>query len=140
TSLAKKTVCVWGNNDVEVSEEMLRSLFKKYDVIELNNSVHQIVRDEDVLFIAGVDRSERVKDIVHKGDHPFSILVCHYPEVIDNLPRNHPFSLILSGHTHGGQIRFFHWGLREKGKLHKVNDVVHLISNGYGTTLIPLRL
>ena len=49
-------------------------------------------------------------------------------------------SLLLSGHTHGGQIHLFGFSPYEKGRLKKENDLTVLISNGYGTTGVPLRL
>ncbi|WP_370314234.1 hypothetical protein [Guptibacillus hwajinpoensis] len=48
--------------------------------------------------------------------------------------------MILSGHTHGGQIRLFGWGIREKGGIKNINGTTVVISNGYGTTTLPLRL
>ncbi|MFP3472451.1 hypothetical protein R0J90_20570, partial [Micrococcus sp. SIMBA_144] len=48
--------------------------------------------------------------------------------------------LMISGHTHGGQIRLFGWGLYKKGRLENLPETTLLVSNGYGTTAIPLRL
>jgi len=38
-----------------------------------------------------------------------NILLCHYPSVIENLGEK-KFDLILTGHTHGGQVRFPFYG------------------------------
>lgn len=140
TSLAKTTFFVWGNNDLEVDLNELRSLFQKYGIIELDNKVKEIERNGEKIAIAGVDEHSLLRSVSAACDRTFSILVCHDPDLAKTLTEPHPFSLILSGHTHGGQIRFFRWGLKEKGTLHKRATYAHLISNGYGTSLIPLRL
>lgn len=48
-------------------------------------------------------------------------------------------SLVLSGHTHGGQIRLFHSEQYLKGGVYAHPNMTLFVSNGYGTTLIPLR-
>ena len=47
---------------------------------------------------------------------------------------------MLAGHTHGGQIRIGKLGLLEKGSFHTNSNQAKLISNGYGTSTVPLRL
>ena len=49
-------------------------------------------------------------------------------------------SLMLAGHTHGGQIRIGKLGLLEKGSFQIDGGRAKLISNGYGTSTLPLRL
>ena len=41
----------------------------------------------------------------------FKLLLCHHPEFYDKLLADKNFDLILTGHTHGGQIRLFGKGL-----------------------------
>ena len=52
----------------------------------------------------------------------------------------HEIRLVLSGHTHGGQIHILGYSPYEKGKIKKLENTTLLISNGYGTTSLPLRL
>ena len=47
---------------------------------------------------------------------------------------------MLAGHTHGGQIRIGKYGLQEKGSFRMKQGRAKLISNGYGTSTLPLRL
>lgn len=57
------------------------------------------------------------------------------------IQKHHHIGLVLSGHTHGGQIRLLGLGLKEKGSMREIKDDMYmLISNGYGTTGLPLRL
>jgi predicted MPP superfamily phosphohydrolase len=142
--LSKIAPClfIWGNNDEEVGVHNLRRMFKKHGIIELSNGMEFIQKGDDKLIIASVDDVEHDIPLEHYfiPREPFSILVCHFPEVTEILKPNHPFSLILSGHTHGGQIRLFGWGIAKKGQWIKTDSYKQLISNGYGTTGLPLRL
>jgi len=79
----------------------------------------------------------------------FVLLVSHNPDFSEDLPPD-AVDLVLSGHTHGGQVTIFgSWGLRvpsEYGQKYRTgiveNDVTTVIvSNGVGTsTPVPLRL
>src|SRR5699024_7502556 len=70
----------------------------------------------------------------------FRMLISHNPGIIEKINKDHQIPVILSGHTHGGQIRLFGWGPREKGGVKIHSTITHFISNGYGTTFIPFRL
>lgn len=70
----------------------------------------------------------------------YKILVAHRPEKIDTY-KNYSFDLVLSGHTHGGQVRLPpfinglyapHQGLFPKygGGLYAHNGLTHIISRG----------
>lgn len=136
---------VWGNNDKEINEQILLSIFQKWDVQVLKNSSTISNDRHNNWALIGVDDMntghidlegalQEVKDI------PFKILISHDPRVIKYVQREHKISLILSGHTHGGQIRIVGFGPYEKGKTHIDNGITQIISNGYGTTAVPLRL
>ena len=47
---------------------------------------------------------------------------------------------MLAGHLHGGQIRIGPIGIYEKGSYRLKENRAELISNGFGTTGVPLRL
>ncbi|WP_426470530.1 hypothetical protein, partial [Salmonella enterica] len=51
----------------------------------------------------------------------FRILVSHDPRIIEKIKPQHEIALVLSGHTHGGQIRLGPFGLYEKGCLRNIN-------------------
>lgn len=82
-------------------------------------------------------------------DTDFVLLVSHNPDFSENLPPD-AIDLVLSGHTHGGQVTVFDsWGPRvpsEYGQKYRTgiaqNDVTTvIISNGVGTsTPLPIRL
>ena len=73
-----------------------------------------------------------------------SILLSHQPKVIEFLPSPSPFSLILSGHTHGGQIFPFNFLIKleqpfVKG-LYQTKDSYIYINQGTAFWGIPMRL
>lgn len=143
--LSKIAPClfVWGNNDHEVNVDQLKLLLKKYKVTELVNTNKMIHSEHGELNLVGINDIKSARTTIGKLNsmgNTFSILICHYPEVTSELPSDHPFSLVLSGHTHGGQIRLFGLGIARKGGLYPYNNFDLLISNGYGTTGLPLRL
>lgn len=140
-------IFVYGNNDEEIERERLSDLLHKNNVLILeNSSVKWHFNDGGFIWISGLgDISYEKDDLVQalKGipEHEKKILVSHDPSVINQLNAQLPtIDLILSGHTHGGQIRIFGFGPYQLGGVSSFNSTVHLISNGYGTTFLPFRL
>ncbi|MCA1030549.1 metallophosphoesterase [Bacillus timonensis] len=140
------TYFVWGNNDYEVDHHQLDSLLLSYGIKILDNTAVTFESDNgDKLILIGVDdmKDKRdnldlaIQDVQSSG---FRILVSHNPNIIKKIHPKHDIRFILSGHTHGGQIRIFNLGPYELGGVKQVNNMTLLTSNGYGTTGIPLRL
>jgi predicted MPP superfamily phosphohydrolase len=75
----------------------------------LLNECEAIARDDQRIFLAGVDDAHFYRmDNIEKAalpipDGAFSILLSHTPEIYRQAAHAH-FRLMLSGHTHGGQI------------------------------------
>lgn len=139
------TYFVWGNNDYEEDHLKLEAILKKEGVYILENESILISKGEEKVFLAGVDdvghHFDDLEKAIRHAEGGFLILISHNPSIKLQIRNNHKINLILSGHTHGGQIRFLGFGLEKKGRLSEVKkDMFMLISNGYGTTTIPLRL
>jgi predicted MPP superfamily phosphohydrolase len=73
------------------------------------------------------------------------ILLAHEPDILPRVPER--VSLVLSGHTHGGQVRLFGWspvvpsrfGNRfAYGHVREQCDLI--VSGGLGCSIIPVRL
>ncbi|MGG1218370.1 metallophosphoesterase [Priestia endophytica] len=135
---------VWGNNDYEAGEDELSELLEENGVTVLRNeSKSYLLKEHSIDFIGVEDVSKRKADLekaVQGAKAPFRLLLSHNPFIMRSIKEEMNISLILSGHTHGGQIRFFGWGPYEHGGVYTRNGTTILISNGYGTTKVPLRL
>ncbi|MFT4413126.1 metallophosphoesterase [Fredinandcohnia humi] len=138
---------VWGNNDYEVDYHALDSLMLSMGIKILDNTTVLFESGEgDKVALLGVDdlmagRSRLDLALLDVGDEEaFRILVSHDPRIKQKILPEHKIRLLLAGHTHGGQIRFFNFGMYKKGGVEQMNDTTILISNGYGTTSVPLRL
>lgn len=136
---------VWGNNDYEVDNRLLSTLLYDKGVTILENTAVQLKAGDDVLQLLGVDdyglRRARLDLAVEDASEGFRILLSHNPALAPNIVNELAcIRLVLSGHTHGGQIRLFGWGPREKGGVRQYSGLTVFTSNGYGTTTLPLRL
>lgn len=135
---------VWGNNDYEDDFRKLDTLLHEKGIIVLDNTATTLERDGEPVVLIGVDDCGLEKDrldLALKDSTPgYRILLSHNPMIKYQITEDMDIPLVLSGHTHGGQIRLFGWGPREKGGLKQFPSFQLFISNGYGTTSIPLRL
>jgi predicted MPP superfamily phosphohydrolase len=75
------------------------------------------------------------------------ILLCHFPRIVDLLPAG-SFDLVLSGHTHDGQIclpyprgklRLAHPRAPYNHGVYRCPAAVLHVSSGLGTTFVPFR-
>lgn len=139
---------VWGNNDYEIPVEELSRLFQQHGVHVLRNDSFRLpvsAACDFPVYLLGVDdvskgkssKSSAFNEVPHEA---FKILVSHNPAFVKNLTPSDGVSLFLSGHTHGGQIRFLGVGPYKKGGWERCGKMDVLISNGYGTSAVPLRL
>ncbi|MGX1981879.1 putative MPP superfamily phosphohydrolase [Thermolongibacillus altinsuensis] len=136
---------VWGNNDYEVDFHELDALLLDCGVKILDNTAVMFESEEgERVALIGVDDVNGRRDRLDfaLSDVPrsvFRILVSHDPRIVQKIKKEDDIHLVLSGHTHGGQIRFWKFGLYEKGGVKEINGMKVLVSNGYGTTALPLR-
>jgi predicted MPP superfamily phosphohydrolase len=137
---------VWGNNDYEVNYRELDSLLLSNGVKILDNTAVSFESSEgDKVSLLGVDDLSKKRDqldlaLSDAKDDSFKILVSHNPEITKKMKKEHRIHLVISGHTHGGQIRMGKWGLFKVGGVFELEVTKLFISNGYGTTQVPLRL
>lgn len=139
---------IWGNNDYEVDRHELDALFLEVGVHELlDTSVLFETNDGGKIRLLGIDfydeeeqkgRLDLAMEEVEADS--FKILASHTPEIEKAMESSYGIDLVLSGHTHGGQIRIFGMGKYELGGISKKEDTTIFTSNGYGTSLLPFRL
>ncbi|PJN89978.1 metallophosphoesterase [Bacillus sp. mrc49] len=137
---------VWGNNDYEGDFHELDATLLKHGVKILDNTAvsFESTKGSEIALL-GIDDITEERDRLDLAlsdckNEPFRILVSHNPLVKEQLTPEHRISLVLSGHTHGGQIRIFGYGPYQLGGIKKEGNCLYMTSNGYGTSTVPLRL
>jgi uncharacterized protein len=137
---------IWGNNDYEVDCERFRTLLLSEGIVLLENLSILLNPEVDCpIALIGVEDLSLHRDNLDQAfdnvpENAFKILLAHNPAVFKKMGNDKKVSLMLSGHTHGGQIRLFGFGPYQPGGTEIIKNTTILVSNGYGTTALPLRL
>ncbi|MGI8315389.1 metallophosphoesterase [Halobacillus mangrovi] len=135
-----------GNNDHELIGYDVIDILEEENVKVLSNGDVTIpLQGEQKIVLSGIDPYflKPRRHMYHiKDRHPYQILCVHDPYVFKQMNKvdQQRFDLILTGHTHGGQIRVFGLGPYTRGGWFSMSSRPLLISEGYGTSLMPLRL
>ena len=135
--------------------QSIRSELESYGVIILSDRYEKITINGNEVIIAGIEDPDKKFFEMYEYDQTasmkaafseldeipvYKILLAHRPENIAHY-KNYSFDLIVSGHTHGGQVRIPlimnglyapHQGLFPKyaGGLYKHGTLNHIISRG----------
>jgi len=136
---------VTGNHERYVGLDKVMSLLEATPVIALRNEVVLF----DSIQLVGIDDSDD-RDQVRRqlarlelNPDMFTILLYHQPEGFNDAATA-GVDLMLSGHTHSGQIWPFHRVVRLRFKyvkgLHTIGDMNLYVSTGSGTWGPPMRL
>ncbi len=81
-------------------------------------------------------------------ENDFVVLLSHNPDFFPYATTKSKIDLMLSGHTHGGQITFFglwapivhsEYGQKFRTGVKHIENTTLIISNGLGTSIIPAR-
>jgi predicted MPP superfamily phosphohydrolase len=93
----------------------------------------------------GVDKPQLAPILEGTSSSDFMLLVSHNPDYAEKLPAG-AVDLVLSGHTHGGQVTFFGlwafhvpsaYGQKYRTGLVTTKATTVIVSNGIGTSTIP---
>ena len=153
------TVAVMGNHDRTLPESNLQAICRammEANIHPLVNDALVIEREGKKLAIASVDDYYNGHPDLEKAaalcrDADFTIFAPHTPDI---LPETYHmaggifYDLALCGHTHGGQVNLFgralksssDYGERFRTGWKRENGADILISNGVGTSFLPVRL
>ncbi|HBI99755.1 metallophosphoesterase [Lysinibacillus sp. FSL R7-0073] len=138
------TYFVWGNNDREVGEDRLKSILQQYHIqIIVNDAV--LLPTKNRFWLSAIEDTTVKEYSFEKafkkvGEHDLVVFIAHNPEVFAKVRAKYRANLMMGGHLHGGQIRFGPYGVHPHGSYRERDGVMTLVSNGYGTTLLPMRL
>jgi predicted MPP superfamily phosphohydrolase len=144
---------VLGNHDLWTNRRAVAAGFAQAGLPLLVNQTVPITAGAGTLFLAGLDDgwSGRPDLDAALEDVPFDapvVLLIHEPDLIDDYAQDPRVALQLSGHSHGGQVRFegvpprflpFLGRKYERG-LYQVNDTWLYTNRGLGHTTVPVRI
>jgi uncharacterized protein len=142
-----------GNHDYFGDGEPLVTLLRQHGAVVLRNEGRKVTRGGATLFVAGVDdtwtrRADLERTLANRDPAACTVLLAHDPDLFP-LAARHGVNLVLSGHTHGGQVALpffpkllglgklahrFHLGLYRDG------DSRLYVHPGLGTTGPPIRV
>lgn len=151
---------VSGNHDYFYKK--WEELIEESNFINLNDTYDIVYKNSyNSIFIAGIsdnlysaknikDKSEIIFEYMNSNEintSVYKILLMHEPDYVDDIDYS-KFNLILSGHSHNGQVRVPFIGAlytpvgskKYYKEYYKINDVDFYISSGIGTTILPIRL
>lgn len=147
--------CVLGNHDVKVNPTMVTDALESHGLPVLLNRYVPFERNGARMWIAGVkDVGLSDPDLHLAAPHGLQtaqepvLLMAHEPDYADRVVRHGGIDLMLSGHTHGGQVRLPLLGalytplLGRKyveGLFHLENGLQLYVNRGIGAVGIPLR-
>ena len=144
---------VLGNHDHRTDGPLTRQALRRHGIEVLTNQNTELRRGADVLQLAGVDdwgwgKADFARAMRGVDTKRPSLLLSHEPMALD-VPETRGVSLILSGHTHGGQIKLpllgapaaYVWEhLKYLRGMYESEGTQLYVSRGTGVIGVPVRL
>jgi len=143
---------VLGNHDHYTDRELTTRALRRAQIQVMNNANTKIRRGPDMLQLVGIDDwswagTDWQRAMAGIDSRRPSVLLSHQPMVLD-MEQTRDVSLILSGHTHGGQIQLpgigapAHWFMKDlkyNEGLFRRGETQLYVSRGTGVIGLPLR-
>jgi len=149
------TYAVLGNHDFwsgpEVTQRICHDFETRAGIPVLRNQNIVLKRGEATLHLVGIDDYWHTWDLKKAlrrvPSTSLKILLSHNPDINRHLMPAHRIDLVLSGHTHGGQITFpvlgapfaTHMNKRYLKGLVRDGDRQTYITRGVGHLVVPIR-
>ncbi|AFZ67692.1 metallophosphoesterase [Deinococcus peraridilitoris] len=142
---------VWGNHDHLRLRERLGDFERQLRKVGVQLLVNTGIQLRPDFFLAGVDDYlQGTPDVPaalrKRSPGSATVLLSHHPDVLPTVPQD--VTLSLSGHTHGGQLKFpglrwlYRWtpigALCLEGFVHA--PALGYVSRGLGVTWVPMRI
>ena len=154
----RERYAIFGNHDVWAGEEHVGEALRSHGITVLKNACLPIERGKDRFWLSGLDDpldgkpdpDQAIPSAIRNIVNEPVILLCHAPDYVDQL-RSHPagqaVSFVLSGHTHGGQIRLpligaLHLppgGRKYVQGMFQVGNMQLYVNRGIGSVGVPFR-
>ncbi|MBN2559000.1 MAG: metallophosphoesterase [Clostridia bacterium] len=138
---------VLGNHDHWDGEQETRDGFAIAGITDIDNRSVFIENGHSMINVSGVGDFDEDVQVFVRDEDVFTILVSHNPDYISKLDADRP-DLMLSGHTHGGQVTLFglwapfipsEFGNRFRYGEITYNDITLIVTSGVGTITPPAR-
>jgi len=146
---------VWailGNHDHYTDPELTTRALQRQHIAVLNNAHTTLQRGSDAIQLSGIDdwswaANDWARAFSGLRPNTPTVLLSHQPSVLD-LEETKSVALILSGHTHGGQVklpflgapaRFATQDLKYARGLFRSGNTQLYVSAGTGVIGLPLR-
>jgi predicted MPP superfamily phosphohydrolase len=154
----KQRYAIFGNHDIWAGEHHVGDALQFNGITLLRNSYLPLERGAGRIWLAGLDDPVCGKpdpdraipaSIRHIATEPI-LLMCHAPDYVDELQKHsagQAVSLVLSGHTHGGQIclpfvgplRLPPGGRKYVAGLFQLGTTQLYVNRGIGSVGVPFR-
>jgi len=149
----QKVFGVLGNHEHHhLKFKTIKNLLAESGIEILDNKTKKIKKNEDFIYLIGVDDPREGYDNIEKAmagieDGVPKILIAHSPEIFRKV-REKNIDLVLVGHTHGGQINIpfitdlfspVKYDKKYKSGLFKEDSTYLYVNRGIGTTFLPIR-
>ncbi|HKO13188.1 MAG TPA: metallophosphoesterase, partial [Acidobacteriaceae bacterium] len=99
---------IMGNHDAAVGQKYVMGPLREYGIPVLLNRSVPLERGGQRLWLAGLDSADegvsRPEQAIPQANGEPMILLAHEPDILPQIAR-YKVDLMLSGHTHGGQVR-----------------------------------
>jgi hypothetical protein len=154
----KQRYAILGNHDVMLGERLVTEALRANGMTVLNNAFLPLERGASRVWLAGLDDpvcghpdpDKAIPASIRKVPNQPVIVMCHAPDYADELlvhPAGKSVSLMLSGHTHGGQVRIPFvgaldlppWGKKYVEGLFRLESMQLYVNRGIGTVGVPFR-
>ncbi len=141
-------LAIYGNHDIGGGAKAIYETLMQEGGFYVLRNERVIYEDLGIAFL-GIDdvlAGYEDKTIVDRRIQPMQIVLAHEPDIIDSLNKE-SVDLMLSGHTHGGQVllpyltkkRLPKGGKHYRKGLYHIDHTCLYVNCGIGTTSLPLR-
>lgn len=141
---------VLGNHDHWTDAALIRDLFRAEGIRVLINEGSRMDLRGETFWLAGVDDTmvgleDLTLALAGSREHEFKLLLAHNPTILRRAARA-DVDLVLSGHTHGGQVTWRSEKSRSgrprrrmlRGLGRRGNTQIY-VTRGLGTVVLPIR-